>query len=40
MKTKPTGRAGGFFCCHIADAIEWHFGLRGQPPKDFTPEAL
>ena len=30
----------GQACRRIADAIEWHFGLRGQPPKDFTPEAL
>ena len=30
----------GHACRRIADAIEWHFGLRGQPPKDFTPEAL
>ena len=30
----------GQACRRIADAIEWHFGLRGQPPMDFTPEAL
>ena len=30
----------GQACRRIADAIEWHFGLRGQPPKDFTPETL
>ena len=30
----------GNACRRIADAIEWHFGLREQPPKDFTPEAL
>lgn len=30
----------GQACRRIADAIEWHFGLRGQPPMDFTPETL
>ena len=30
----------GQACRRIADAIEWHFGLRGQSPMDFTPEVL
>ena len=29
----------GQACRRIADAIEWHFGLREQPPMDFTPTA-
>lgn len=30
----------GQACRRIADAIEWHFGLREQPPKDFTPDVM
>ncbi len=28
----------GNACARIADAIEWHFGLRKERPVDFTPE--
>ena len=27
----------GHACQRIADAIEWHFGLRSQPPAEFHP---
>ncbi len=27
----------GEACCRIADAIEWHFGLRAEPPAPFLP---
>ncbi len=27
----------GNACARIADAIEWHFGLRGERPDDFRP---
>lgn len=26
----------GRACARIADAIEWHFGLRSNPPEDYT----
>lgn len=26
----------GHACVRIADAIEWHFGLRSDPPEDYT----
>jgi UDP-N-acetylglucosamine 2-epimerase (non-hydrolysing) len=26
----------GNACRRIADAIEWHFGLRAEKPEDFT----
>lgn len=26
----------GNACCRIADAIEWHFGLREEKPEDFN----
>ena len=27
----------GHACRRIADAVEWHFGLRSQPPQPFSP---
>ena len=27
----------GHACRRIADAVEWHFGLRPQPPQPFSP---
>jgi UDP-N-acetylglucosamine 2-epimerase len=27
----------GNACARIADAIEWHFGLRNERPADFSP---
>jgi UDP-N-acetylglucosamine 2-epimerase len=29
----------GKACVRIADAIEWHFGLREKPPAPFAPRA-
>ena len=29
----------GRACRRIADAIEWHFGLRREPPEEFAPQA-
>ena len=26
----------GHACARIADAIEWHFGLRSDLPEDYT----
>ena len=27
----------GHACRRIADAVEWYFGLRSQPPQPFSP---
>lgn len=33
MAVNPYG--DGFACRRIADAIEWRFGLREEPPEEF-----
>ena len=29
----------GQACRRIADAIEWHFGLRAAPPEEFSAQS-
>ena len=39
MAHAVTPYGDGRACARIADAIEWHFGLRPEPPEDFRPSS-